>query len=103
MIAISIIDSLGLTKVDEIDCERCVTVVAALTERELAGRPVDAGPDRRRAPRPSREHPHDALDRPTHNQEPAQAIAFPWSARTTKFYDRAGDESAREEVEQNEI
>lgn len=32
-----------LTKDDEIDCERCVALVAEFAERELAGRSVPAG------------------------------------------------------------
>ncbi len=32
-----------LTKDDEIDCDRCVALVAEFAERELAGRSVQAG------------------------------------------------------------
>ena len=34
---------IGLTKDDEIDCERCLALVAEFAERELAGRSVPAG------------------------------------------------------------
>jgi hypothetical protein len=41
------IDSLmrlvGLTKDDEIDCERCLALVAEFAERELEGRSIAAG------------------------------------------------------------
>jgi bacterioferritin-associated ferredoxin len=33
----------GLTKDDEIDCGRCLTLVAEFAERELAGRSIPAG------------------------------------------------------------
>jgi hypothetical protein len=33
----------GLTRDDEIDCERCLALVAEFAERELAGRSVPAG------------------------------------------------------------
>ncbi len=33
----------GLTKDDEIDCERCLALVAEFAERELAGRSIPAG------------------------------------------------------------
>jgi predicted anti-sigma-YlaC factor YlaD len=32
-----------LTKDDEIDCERCLTLVAEFAERELAGRSIPVG------------------------------------------------------------
>jgi hypothetical protein len=31
---------IGLTRDEEIDCERCLALVAEFAERELAGRPV---------------------------------------------------------------
>jgi hypothetical protein len=34
---------IGLTRDEEIDCERCLALVAAFAERELAGRSVPAG------------------------------------------------------------
>ncbi len=34
---------IGLTKDDEIDCERCLVLVAEFAERELAGRSIPAG------------------------------------------------------------
>ena len=34
---------IGLTRDDEIDCERCLALVAEFAERELAGRSVLAG------------------------------------------------------------
>jgi hypothetical protein len=34
---------IGLTRDEEIDCERCLTLVAEFAERELAGRSVSAG------------------------------------------------------------
>ena len=34
---------IGLTRDDEIDCERCLALVAEFAERELAGRSVPAG------------------------------------------------------------
>ena len=34
---------IGLTKDDEIDCERCLALVAEFAERELAGRSIRAG------------------------------------------------------------
>jgi hypothetical protein len=34
---------IGLTKDDEIDCERCLGLVAEFAERELVGRPVPVG------------------------------------------------------------
>ena len=33
----------GLTRDEEIDCERCLALVAEFAERELAGRSVPAG------------------------------------------------------------
>jgi hypothetical protein len=33
----------GLTEDDEIDCERCLSLVAEFAERELAGRSIPAG------------------------------------------------------------
>ena len=33
---------IGLTREDEIDCERCLALVAEFAERELAGRSVPA-------------------------------------------------------------
>lgn len=33
----------GLTKDDEIDCERCLALVAEFAERELAGRSIPVG------------------------------------------------------------
>lgn len=33
----------GLTEDDEIDCERCLELVAEFAERELAGRSIPAG------------------------------------------------------------
>ena len=33
----------GLTKDDEIDCERCLAVVAEFAERQLAGKSISAG------------------------------------------------------------
>jgi hypothetical protein len=33
----------GLTKDDEIDCERCLALVAEFAERELAGRSIPIG------------------------------------------------------------
>jgi hypothetical protein len=34
---------IGLTRDDEIDCERCLALVAEFAERELAGRSIPAG------------------------------------------------------------
>ena len=34
---------IGLTRDEEIDCERCLALVAEFAERELAGRSVPAG------------------------------------------------------------
>jgi hypothetical protein len=34
---------IGLTRDDEIDCERCLALVAEFAERELAGRSISAG------------------------------------------------------------
>jgi hypothetical protein len=34
---------IGLTRGDEIDCERCLALVAEFAEQELAGRPIPAG------------------------------------------------------------
>jgi hypothetical protein len=34
---------IGLTKDDEIDCERCLALAAEFAERELAGRSIQAG------------------------------------------------------------
>ena len=34
---------IGLTRDEEIDCERCLALVAEFAERELAGRSVEAG------------------------------------------------------------
>ncbi len=34
---------IGLTTDDEIDCERCLALVAEFAERELAGRTIPAG------------------------------------------------------------
>jgi hypothetical protein len=34
---------IGLTRDDEIDCERCLAQVAEFAERELAGRSIAAG------------------------------------------------------------
>ena len=34
---------IGLTRDEEIDCERCLALVAEFAERELAGQPVPAG------------------------------------------------------------
>ena len=34
---------IGLTKDEEIDCERCFALVAEFAERELAGRSIPAG------------------------------------------------------------
>jgi hypothetical protein len=34
---------IGLTKDEEIDCERCLALVAEFAERELAGRSIPAG------------------------------------------------------------
>ena len=34
---------IGLTRDKEIDCERCLALVAEFAERELAGQPVSAG------------------------------------------------------------
>ncbi len=34
---------IGLTKDDEIDCERCLALVAEFAERELPGRSIPAG------------------------------------------------------------
>jgi hypothetical protein len=34
---------IGLTRDDEIDCERCLALVAEFAEQELAGRPIPAG------------------------------------------------------------
>jgi hypothetical protein len=34
---------ISLTRDEEIDCERCLTLVAEFAERELAGRSVPAG------------------------------------------------------------
>jgi hypothetical protein len=34
---------IGLTREDEIDCERCLALVAEFAERELAGRSVPDG------------------------------------------------------------
>jgi hypothetical protein len=36
---------IGLTRDEEIDCERCLALVAEFAERELAGRSVPAGPE----------------------------------------------------------
>jgi hypothetical protein len=35
----------GLTKDDEIDCDRCLGLVAEFADRELAGRSIPAGLD----------------------------------------------------------
>ena len=37
-----LIREIGLTRVDEIDCERCLALVAEFAERELAGRSIPA-------------------------------------------------------------
>ena len=34
---------IGLTRDDEIDCERCLALVAEFAERELAGQSIPAG------------------------------------------------------------
>jgi hypothetical protein len=34
---------IGLTRDEEIDCERCLALVAEFAERELAGRSIPAG------------------------------------------------------------
>jgi hypothetical protein len=34
---------IGLTRDDEIDCERCLALIAEFVERELAGRSIPAG------------------------------------------------------------
>ena len=34
---------IGLTRDEEVDCERCLALVAEFAERELAGRPVPDG------------------------------------------------------------
>jgi hypothetical protein len=34
---------IGLTRDDEIDCERCLALVAEFAEQELAGRSIPAG------------------------------------------------------------
>jgi hypothetical protein len=34
---------IGLTRDDEIDCERCLALVAEFAEQELAGRPIPTG------------------------------------------------------------
>ena len=39
----NLIRLVGLTRDDEIDCERCLALVAEFAERELAGRSIPAG------------------------------------------------------------
>ena len=39
----SLMRLIGLTKDEEIDCERCFALVAEFAERELAGRSIPAG------------------------------------------------------------
>lgn len=34
---------IGLTQEDEINCERCLSLVAEFAERELAGKPIPEG------------------------------------------------------------
>jgi uncharacterized protein with PIN domain len=40
-----LIRQIGLTRDDEIDCERCLALVAEFAERELGGRSIPAGLD----------------------------------------------------------